>query len=213
MKTQLTMNSAYLQHARRRAFSLLEMVVVVAIMGILLALATPYALATLRSTSLTSVGDLLMQKIGQAQMRAVTENRVVALQFYFYEREGVKGCHAVQVVTVDPATNVAIALEDPVFWSDGRAVLLEGPLSPLFSATPAADTGEAKDGPFASLSARMHRIRFYPNGGTSLGVPLRQAYLTFINSERYREGASDPPPNYYTIQIDPVAGRARAYRP
>lgn len=209
MKTNV---SSFLS-ATRRAFSLVELVVVLAIASLLLALAAPYAFSAMQAASLTSVGDTVMQKIAQAQMRATTENRVIALQFYFYNREGVKACHAVQMMSIDPATNTAKPVEEPVFWSEGRVVLAEGQLSPLFSNTAAADTGQAADEPFKSDEATFHRIRFYPNGSTSVGVPLRQAYLTFVNSSKYREGATDPPPNYYTIQLDPIAGRARSYRP
>lgn len=197
----------------RRAFSLVELVVVLAIASLMFAFAAPYAFSAMQSASLTSVGDTVMQKIAQAQMRATTENRVIALQFYFYDREGVKACHAVQMVAVDPATNTVKALEEPVYWSDGRVVLLAGQLSPMFTNTPQADTGAATENPFKDLEATFRRIRFYPNGGTSLGVPLRQAYLTLINSNKFKEGATEPPPNYYTIQIDPVVGRPRSYRP
>lgn len=209
MKTNATL---FLRHARR-AFTLVELVVVLAIATLLFAVATPYAFSAMQSASLTSVGDTLMQKISQAQMRATTENRVVALQFYFYVKDGINACHAMQMVSVDPATNAVKALEEPVYWSEGRVVLVDGQLSPLFTNIPAADMGTAPDGPFKTVEATIRRIRFYPNGSTSVAVPLRQAYLTFINSNKFKEGATEPPPNYYTIQIDPVVGRARSYRP
>lgn len=202
-----------LRHRFRAAFTLVEVVVVLAIVSLILAFGTPYAFSAMQASSLASVGNTVMQKISQAQMRAVTENRVVALQFYFYEKEGIKACHAAQMVAVDPRTNAVTALEPPVYWSDGRVVLLNGPLSPLFANTPAADTGEAAEEPFKGFSATFHRVRFYPGGSTSLAVPLRQSYFTFISSNRFREDLTTPPPNYYTIQVDPVAGRSRAYRP
>lgn len=196
-----------------RAFTLVELVVVLAIAGLLFAFGTPYAFSAMQAASLTSVGDTVMQKISQAQQRAVTENRVTALQFYFYEKEGVNACHAIQLVSVDPATNVVTTLEEPVYWSDGRVLVLDGPLSPLFASIPAADAGQATEEPFISLEATVCRVRFYPSGGTSLTTPLRQSYLTLVNSNKFKEGMSTPPPNYYTIQIDPIAGRSRSYRP
>ncbi len=200
-------------NTRRHAFSLVEIVVVLAIVTVMFALATPYVFSSVQSASLTSVGDTVMQKISQAQQRALTENRVVALQFYFYNREGVEACHAAQLVSVDPASNVVTPLEEPVYWSDGRVILLDGPLSPIFTNIPPADTGPATEEPFKNVEATFRRVRFYPNGGTSLAVPLRQAYLTLIASNKFQADMAEPPKNYYTIQIDPVAGRSRSYRP
>ncbi|MGV3659954.1 MAG: Verru_Chthon cassette protein D [Prosthecobacter sp.] len=199
--------------SRQRGFTLVEIVVVLAIVTVVLAFGTPYAFSTMQASSLTSVGDTVMQKISMAQQRAVTENRVTALQFYFYEKDGITACHAMQLVAVDPATNAVTALEGPAYWSDGRVVLLDGELSPIFTNIPPADTGEAPEEPFRSLGATFHRVRFYPGGGTSLEVPLRQAYLTLVNSNKFKQGMTEPPPNYYTVQIDPVAGRSRSYRP
>lgn len=208
-----THTSSLLHSSRSSAFTLVEVVVVLAIVTIIFAIGAPYTFSSMQAASLTSVGDTIMQKISLAQQRAVTENRVTALQFYFYEKDGIKACHAMQMVSVDPATNVVTPLEEPVYWSDGRALVLNGPLSPVFANIPAADAGDALDEPFKSLEAKISRVRFYPGGGTSLATPLRQSYLTVVNSNKFREDMTEPPPNYYTIQIDPVAGRSRSYRP
>ncbi|MDP1589047.1 MAG: Verru_Chthon cassette protein D [Prosthecobacter sp.] len=198
---------------RQHGFTIVELIIVVTIISMLLAFGTPYVLSSLQAASLTSSGDLLMQKISQAQQRALTENRPVSLQFYFYDQDGIDACHAVQLVSVDPATNVTVPLENPVYWSDGRAVLASGALSPIFAQIAPADTGEVEFEPFRSREATFFRVRFYPGGSTSLAVPLRQAYVTLIASNRHEEEMTEPPPNYYTVQIDPVAGRVRSYRP
>lgn len=198
---------------RHSAFSLIEMMVVLAIVSAALALGTPYVFSTIQAASLTSAGDMLMQKISQAQQRALTQNKVVALEFYFYDKDGINACHGLRMVGVDTATNAITPLEEPVYWGDGRVVLVNGELSPLFANTPPADTGSAVDEPFKNLEATFHRVRFYPAGSTSLTMPLRQAYVTLVGSNKYREEMTEPPPNYYTVQIDPVAGRSRSYRP
>lgn len=199
--------------SRRSAFSLVEIMVVLAIVTAVMAVGTPYVFSSIQSASLTSAGDTLMQKISQAQQRALTENKVIGLEFYFYAKDGVEACHALRMVSIDAATNAATPLEEPVYWGDGRVVLVNGALSPLFASTPAADTGTAAHEPFKGLEATFHRVRFYPGGSTSLTIPLRQAYVTMVGSNRYQKEMTDPPPNYYTVQLDPVAGRSRSYRP
>lgn len=219
MKT--TTSTRFQHHARRQqashiatGFTLIEIVVVVALVAMIFAFATPYTLSAVRAASLSSAGDTLMQKLSLAQQRAVTENRPVGLDFFFYLKDGVQACHAIQLVKYDAATNLATPLEEPTYWGDGRALLVEGTLSPMFVGNlSAADTGTAAQEPFKALEATFYRILFYPNGSTNLNVPLRDAYLTLISIQNYQEDLSEPPPNYYTVQVDPVTGRTRSYRP
>lgn len=220
MKTYPLQLSSFQNHRRRfprraaAAFSLVEIVVVVAIVALLFSVAAPYTLSAIQSASLTSAGDTLMQKLSLAQQKASTENRPVAVEFYYYSKDGMQGCHAIQLVSYNPATNVATPLEQPTYWSEGRAVLLDGPLSPMFSSgTNVSTTGTATQNPFKQLNATFYRVIFYPNGTTSLKVPLRTAYLTLVSVKNYQPSLATPPPNYYTVQIDPVTGRGHSYRP
>lgn len=197
----------------QRGFSLVEMIVVTAIIAMMFAFAVPYTLGVLQAANLTSAGDTLMQKIAFAQQRALTSNQPVALDFYLYTKDEIKGCHAIQLASYDPVTSQTTALEPPIYWGDQNAILLEGTLSPMFDAAQTSTTGQAVQNPFQSLGATFHRIIFYPNGSTSLRVPLRTAYVTLISTKNYKPDLSDPPPNYYTIQVDPVTGRGHSYRP
>jgi uncharacterized protein (TIGR02596 family) len=201
-------------HHAPAGFSLVELVVVVAIVTMLIALATPYTLAAMQSANLTSAGDTLMQKFAMAQQRSLTENRPVGLDFFYYSEDDIKGCHAIQMISYDPATNQATQLEPPVYWSKQSVVLVEGVLSPMFSTNQTAtSTGQAALNPFKSLGATFQRVIFYPNGSTSLRVPLRTAYLTLISTKNYKADLAEAPPNYYSVQIDPVTGRGHSYRP
>ncbi|MDI1314143.1 MAG: Verru_Chthon cassette protein D [Prosthecobacter sp.] len=201
-------------HHPPTGFSLVEMVIVVAIVTMLIAVATPYTLGALQSANLTSAGDTLMQKFAMVQQRSLTENRPVGLDFYYYDNDNIKGCHAVQMISFDPATNLATPLEPPVYFNKQNVVLVEGPLSPMFSTNQtASSTGSATLNPFQALGATFHRVIFYPNGSTSLRVPLRTAYLTLISTKSYQADLSEAPPNFYTVQIDPVTGRGHSHRP
>lgn len=200
--------------SRSRAFSLVEMIVVVAIVSMLFAVAAPYTFSVIQAASLSSSGDTLMQKISQAQQRATSENRPIGLDFFYYNKDEIKGCHAVQLISYDAASNAATPLEPPVYWSEGRVVLVEGVLSPMFSTNvQPIYTGMAAQEPFKKLGATFYRVVFYPDGSTSLKVPLRAAYLTLVATKNYQQDLATAPPNYYTVQIDPVTGRGHSYRP
>lgn len=195
-------------------FSLVEMLVVVALVTMLLAVATPYTLSVMQSSNLTSAGDTLMQKIALAQQRSLTTSRPIGLDFYYYPQEGINACHAIQMISYDPATNLAKQLEPPVYLNDMHVVLAPGALSPMFSiGQTATSSGKATLNPFKALNATFYRVIFYPNGSTSLNVPLRTAYLTLISTKNYQPTMSKPPADYYTVQIDPVTGRGHSYRP
>ena len=155
-----------------------------------------------------------MQKLALAQQRSLTENRPVGLDFYYYTEDNVQGCHAIQMISYNPATNQVTQLEPPVYWNKQSVVIVEGALSPMFSTnqTPLS-TGQATQNPFKSLNATYYRVIFYPNGSTSLRVPLRTAYLTLISTKSYQADLSKVPADYYTVQIDPVTGRGHSYRP
>jgi len=202
------------RHSHPAGFSLVELVIVVAILVMLIAVGMPYTLGALQSANLTSAGDTLMQKLAMAQQRSLTENRPVGLDFYYYTEDNVQGCHAIQMISYNPATNQVTQLEPPVYWNKKSVVIVEGALSPMFSTnqTPVS-TGQAAQNPFKSLNATYYRVIFYPNGSTSLRVPLRTAYLTLISTKSYKADLSTAPPDYYTVQIDPVTGRGHSYRP
>ena len=203
-----------MNQSRRTAFTLVELIVVVAIVSILFIVSTPYTLSALQAASLTSAGDTLMQKLSQAQQRALTENRPVGLEFYFYDKDGIQGCHAVQLISWSPVTNVATPLEQPHYWNGGRCVLVEGTLSPIFDSQLSSLTANpATQPPFDNLEATTRRVLFYPNGSTNLRMLLRNAYLTLVLTQNYQEDLSTAPRNYYTVQLDPVTGRTRSYRP
>jgi uncharacterized protein (TIGR02596 family) len=68
--------------ARLHAFSLVEMLVVIVIVSLILALATPALTRTLQSTRLTSTGETLLGSIAEAQQTAVGTNTAVEMRFF-----------------------------------------------------------------------------------------------------------------------------------
>lgn len=202
----------------RRAFTLIEMITVITIVAALMAIATPYLVDTMQANRLTSTGEALMFRIARIQQIVVTTGRPAELRFYRFEYEGVVGYHAYQLFAHSESSGQLTAVENPVYLKGDNIAFVEGQLSPLLDqAAHGTTTGAwprpAVDEPFKSMSAQYLRIAFYPDGSTSLTVPLRSSYITLAGDLEASNGSSTPPPNFYTIQIDPVTGRAKSYRP
>lgn len=195
------------------AFTLVEMMVVVVIVGLLLALATPGISQALAANRLTDAGEGLLFKVSLAQQLAVTENRPVELRLYKYTADGVDSFHAYQLFFQNQSGGVSTALENPTYLGEGSVVLATGSLSPLIAALNSGAQTVAQEEPFKSRSASYQSMVFYPNGATSINLPLRQSYLTLVQSADLGGEAGSAPANYYTLQIDPVTGRGRSYRP
>jgi len=193
------------------AFTLVEMLVVIGIIGILIVVAAPSISGALEASKLTSVGSNLTYKISLAQQEAVSTRTPVELRLFSYNYDGTIACRASQLFAYKSATVGAlptpVAIENPTFFGDGSVVARVGTLSPLLSGA----TTTAVEEPLASKGATYHKIIFYPDGSTNLTSTLRNSYLTLVG-ERVDQ-TLNPPPNYYTVQVDPVTGRARAYRP
>ena len=68
----------------RRGFSLIEMLVVVAIVAMLLALATPALTRTLQSSRLSAAGEAMLGSIAEAQQTALSTNTPVDIRFFSF---------------------------------------------------------------------------------------------------------------------------------
>jgi uncharacterized protein (TIGR02596 family) len=218
MNTTNTSPFAATARLARHAFTLIEMITVITIVAALMVIATPYLVGTIQANRLTSAGESLMFRIARLQQIVATTGKSAELRFYKFEHEGVMGYHAYQLYAHSEATGELTALENPVYLKGDNIGFVEGTLSPLLDpAAHGTTTGAwprpAEDEPFKSMAAEYVRVAFYPDGSTSLTVPLRTSYLTLAGDNDITEGASAAPSNYYTIQLDPVTGRAKSYRP
>lgn len=196
-----------------QAFTLVELLIVVSIVSLLLAMATPYVLGAVKSTRITSKGDELLHKISLARQISQSESRPVELRFYRYAHEGVTTIYGYQLFYQEADAAKAVALDSAVNWERDGLCIKEGPLSPMVDPEKLGSGWPRKvtKGPYAERGADYVSVTIYPNGSTSLPLPLAEAYFTLVEDSAATTATS--PANYYTIQVDPVTGHTRSYRP
>lgn len=205
--------SSLIYRSSRAAFTLLEILVVVMIITLLLAIMTPPLLNVMEANRLTQSGQSLLYRISMAKQMSLTDNRPVELRFFQYaDDNGVQGYHASQMYFYDETANERDPIESPLYFSQG-IMIPDNSISPLLTAGENEEAPVASREPFKSKSATYRKIIFYPNGTTSINVPLRDAYLTLCSTRADVSDPSVPPNNFYTIQIDPINGSTKSYRP
>lgn len=191
-----------------RAFSLVELLVVMAIIVLLLTLAGPSLSTVLTGSNLARSGQTVGDYLTLAHQEAIAKNRDVYLRLYKTPAlvGGQPSWNALQIFRVDsdgvttatnPVTRV-IRLAD-------NTIVAEGTLSPLLSRMDSVS--DLKYGPKDAAEGRQ--LHFRANGEVS-GPAVTSDYLTVLNA---RDESNSDPSNYYTVQINSITGKVTTYRP
>lgn len=200
----------------RRAFSLVEMLVVIAIMIVLMAVMIPASSSLMGGMNIGRSAGMVTDELNFARQTALARNRDVEVRFY---RLGSKmdgndkqyrAFRSFLIDGVDPAGWKPLSrikqLPEPIIITD----------NPSF--TSLLNTGGGHSGLTASNetlpgvgNTDYVSFLFRANGGTSLKPVTEKWFLTLYSQKANAQG--ELPANYFTAQVDPVTGRTRSYRP
>lgn len=210
----------HVYRAALRAFTLLELLVVMAISTILAALSIPAISSISNSYQLNSASQSILGQLTYARQDALANNR--ADQVRFYQIAGYKGTRVYRALQVfrentdDSGTTTITPISKPYFLPQGLWMVYSASIttaSTLFST--ATSGAESSNGDAAhplpppdGVSPYIY-FRFRPSGQTDLSA----SSLITIAWQTAPIVASNLPANFVTLQIDSVNGNVRIYQP
>ena len=192
----------------RSAFSLIELLVVVAIIGLLMTAAVPALNSVLENGRLTQAATLVVNQFTLARQKATAENKNITLRFI--RKDTTSSYDRIQLVTLDSANN-ATPVSRLTTLPMQTAIASDTGLTSLMSLTEStANSTQDPSLPELGTSYLYKQCTFRPRG--SLDLNIQSNWFATVVLQR---NASNPtaPANFATIQIDPVNGGLQVYRP
>lgn len=211
--------------AKPSAFSLIELVVVIAIIAIIATFTVPAATTILRGSALTQASQTLTDQLSFARQRALSRNLAVEVRFYLYadpESPGetvsdsttwqYRAMQLFEVVESGVAVPIgkperlptSVVMEPNVAFSTLLSASSQTPAKKPVSSDPELPRGVLKNYNYVAF-------RFQQDGSTNL-APASTWFVTIRNLTDKVTGTK-PPANFFTLQVDPVSGAVKGFRP
>jgi uncharacterized protein (TIGR02596 family) len=204
------------RNSRDRGFTLIEILVVLAIIAVIVTFTVPNLGPVLKGSKLKQAADDLERALANAQQVAITQNHPVEFRFFRYDDPDNPGSEsffrsyqAVQVIT-SPEDHRQVVEEKVVTQVESFQspfVLAEGELSTLINSD-ALEQGSA-DVPRAD-NAEYVAFEFRPNGATNLAtVDMPHWTLTLIRDSDKKPVVGE----FITLTVDAYNGQIRQFQP
>ncbi len=203
------------------AFTLVELLVVIAVVGVLLALIVPAANQMMRGSNLTQSVELASDQLVLARQAAITSNRRVQVRFYQLPVACVNGANsfcAMQTFRIEETGHItALTKLQPLranvmFASDAAYSTILHPPGSAASTVTGTDQLPA----YGNRSCSYVGFQYLPDGSTDLDPTVAATaggwFITLVESNRAIP-AGQPPANFGTLCVDPVSGHVRQLRP
>ena len=192
------------------SFSLLEMLLVMAVVAIVAALSIEGYAKTMQSTAVTTGANMISDALVEGRSDAVAQNTPVEVRIYAPTPSGASissgNYTAVQLHWLKAdGTTPPVAI--PLLLSSWIVIDATAAHSPLIASNPQIATPDAGD---ARLNSQTRVFHFLPDGSTDLN-PATNWFMTVRAATQ-----ADPahfPVNWACVRVDPTTGRSQIFRP
>jgi uncharacterized protein (TIGR02596 family) len=195
-------------------FSLLELLLVMLVITILAMVAGPSVATLVRGPALTRGGEVILGQLNLARQTALTRNEPIEVRLYKYadprDADRSERYQAIQLFRGSGREMSAIGklhrLPDMIIMDSAAA------LSTLLGSGNHPEQDGAVPIPGVGENYRFVSFRFLPDGSTDL-TPRTDLWFLTLHNALDGDELSVPPPNFHTVQVNPVNGRLTYYRP
>jgi len=212
-----------------RGFTIVELLMVIAIMALIVGLCNPSTSALQKSLQLTQATQMVGSQLELARQMATTRNHPVEVRFYQFGDPQTPGEQA-----SNPASGKYRALQSfevlesgtpkalgKVLYLPASVIIDSGvALSSLIgSAQPSPFVPTTSEGtangsiPHAQNAYNLVSFRFQPDGSTNLPKTSEQQWFLTLHYKFDGNGLSSPPKNFSTLQINASNGHIKSFRP
>ncbi len=200
-------------------FTILELLLVVGVMLIAIGLAVPAMRSLMTSGEMNRAEQIVIQQLTSARQTAMARNRRVEVRFFVFDDPNILGpesyARSMQTFLIEE-DNTAVPLGKLVKLPGTVVINTHATISTVMSRSdktflPPADP--KRNLPEVGDQYQVKAFQFRPDGSTNL-MGSGQWFVTLVSSApAVQATAASLPDNFATIQIDPIGGSVRSYRP
>lgn len=200
------------------AFTLVELLVVMAVIAVLIALVAPVTSGLLRGNLLTQSGETVTDQIILARQSALTNSRIVEVRFYQLPKNGKSGptsYSGIQTVMLEesgrkrPLGKIEVLRTGIIFLADeAHSTILVPPTN-----YPLSVSGHEVLAGFGQQDCSYVGFQFLPNGSTDLDPTASSGWFATMVDGNKSVVVGGTPADYYTLRVEPLDGHVQTFRP
>ncbi len=209
---------------RKSGFSLVELLMVIAIIALISALVIPAASSTMMGSRLSGAANQVLSTLTTARQTAIVHNRTVEVRFYKFGDPEIPGenaarpetgrYRAMQTFEYDehgaalPVTQVERLPDGIVFDSNVALSSIFAPAQVKTFAPPLDPPAVLPRG--VGTNYACSAFQFTPSGSTRFGFGN---WFVTLHKATDGDNLPAPPANYAAVQIEAISGAVKIYRP